>query len=211
MAPSSTQRARCWASSRPPWRVRPERRANSVFPRVQTPPTTPTVRTSPPWRCPSPACGARFSIFPAGPRTRRTRASSTSPRRLSAVQKLVQKRRRRRGSNRVLIETDDGASWASGVIIRAGRPGGAEGPARSALALTNAHVVRPSAAPPAATARRPRARRPRANRHRKMDRRRAHSYLRGTPRRRRLSLRGGVGGRRVRLRRRQPRRGRRSG
>lgn len=45
----------------------------------------------------------------------------------------------------VLIETDDGASWASGVIVRAGRPGGAEGPARSALALTNAHVVRPSA------------------------------------------------------------------
>ena len=31
------------------------------------------------------------------------------------------------------------------MIVRAGRPGGAEGPARSALALTNAHVVRPSA------------------------------------------------------------------
>lgn len=45
----------------------------------------------------------------------------------------------------VLIETDDGASWASGVIIRAGRPSGADGPARPALALTNAHVVRPSA------------------------------------------------------------------
>ena len=112
----------------------------------------------------------------------------------------------------VLIETDDGASWASGVIVRAGRPGGAEGPARSALALTNAHVVRPSAVAAGGDGAGPaRARRPRTNRHRKMDRRRAHSYLRGTPRRRRLSLRGGVGGRRVRLRRRQPRRGRRSG
>ena len=130
------------------------------------------------------ACVRRALLdFSAGPRTRRTRASSTSAPNVSPPSKTRPKRVADAGVRTVvLIETDDGASWASGVIVRAGRPGGAEGPARSALALTNAHVVRPSAVPPPAARRRPRrARRPRTNRHRKMDRRRAHSYLEGPP------------------------------
>ena len=43
----------------------------------------------------------------------------------------------------VMIETDRGASWASGVVLNTGgEPGGRE---RRALILTNAHVVHPSA------------------------------------------------------------------
>ena len=70
--PSPTRGARSWASSRHPWRVRQERRARTVSPRVQTPPTTPTAQTSLPWCCPSRACAARSRIFPP---TRRRRAN----------------------------------------------------------------------------------------------------------------------------------------